>query len=99
VEPNGVRVALSLDGDAVEAAVVVHPRAAPVLVSLSPEGAARLARAILRWWARAMWWGLKLRLWRWAMRRALRERARNSSGKPAPVHQLSEARRAAASDA
>lgn len=67
VEPDGGEVAIVVRGDAAD---VYYGREEIRSLSITPATALRLAWFILwRWWVRAGWCGLRLRLWHWALAR------------------------------
>jgi hypothetical protein len=69
VEPGGSYALWVFDGDAIELYYHDATRGAVVVQhSLSPANAVRIARFVMKWWARRMWYGWKLRVWEWAMR-------------------------------
>lgn len=65
VEPNGSTTAVLCGGDAVE---VIHGKRELLTFSTTPANALRLAWFLVwTWWVKATWFGLKLRLWSWAL--------------------------------
>jgi len=72
-EQDGNEMAVISRGDYVDLYVTTSAR--EVLQAHIPtETAVKLARWLLRLWARRLWWGLKLKLWRWSLNRMLTER-------------------------
>jgi hypothetical protein len=66
-EKDGRRLLLVSQGDAFD---VYHGRKEPIVFSVSPATALRLAWWIIwSWWVVGTWCGVKTRLWTWALNR------------------------------
>jgi hypothetical protein len=74
-EGDGREVSVISRGDFVELYVVTSKRDI-LQAPISTETAVQLAKWILRLWSRKLWWGLKLKLWRWSLGRMLTEKER-----------------------
>jgi hypothetical protein len=87
LEPNGDSMVWAFDGDSIEVFYRdVRRDAVIVRTAVTPANAVRLAKFILAWWARGLWWGLKLRLWMWAVR------VRRENSAPEPVRRVEQVR-------
>lgn len=75
VEVDLREVAVLARLDSVE---VYHGRKRIIAFSMSPRMAWRLGRFLVWWWASRCWFGLRVRLWRWALER----RVRGDGGEP-----------------
>lgn len=71
-QSDGSEVALIARGDALD---IYIGRERVVNLTLEPRTAVAMALWLLRWWRRTMWFGLKLRLWRWSQGKLLEQQA------------------------
>lgn len=70
-QADGMEILLVSRGDAFDLYV---GRKNMYNLTLDPPTAVAIARWILRWWARKMWWGLKLKLWNWTLGQIARKK-------------------------
>lgn len=71
-EPDGGEVTLLARGDSFD--LYIATRKAVYNHSITPRAAVRIGWFLVWWWVRSSWFGLKLRMWRWVLASALKER-------------------------